>query len=87
LRHKPPNNDYKNKQSSSKRKSLLFEPIILTSFGSSNNSHYEENSYVNSPSSTLDTFQFDPFSDDESFNHMNFASIDRDHLISQVSDA
>jgi hypothetical protein len=88
IRNKHTNNDYKNKQSSFKRsKSTLFEPIVLTSFGSSTCYHAEQKSYAASQSTTFDNFQSDSFSDDESFNHMKFNSIDHDHLLSQASDA
>jgi hypothetical protein len=87
IRNKHTNNDYKDKQSSFKHKSSLFEPIVLTSFGSPTCSNSEENSYVNSPSPTFDDFQSDPLSNDESFNHMNFASIEHDQLLPQASEA
>ncbi len=88
IRNKHTINDFKNKQSTFKRNTTsLIEPTVLTSFDSSTCSFSQRNSYTNSESSIRDSFQLNPFLNDDSFNHKHFLSIDDAHLLPQASDA
>ncbi|UJR33332.1 hypothetical protein I4U23_020781 [Adineta vaga] len=87
LKTKYSNSEYISRQSSFRQTTpSIFEPIALTSYDSSNYSTMQRNIKPKSESTDLDSFQSNPFSNEDPFQYITFTTIDQEQLLPQASD-